>query len=55
MTKTSVAISREWFEEIKAEVEHSDEYYYTENGREYVEVDVNEEQFNEVSETKGWM
>ena len=51
----SVAISKEWFDEIKADVEYSDVFYYVECGKERVEVDVNEEQFNKVSTDKGWM
>lgn len=53
---TSVAINREWFNEIKSMVEYKDEYYYTDaSNRAMVEVDVNEEQFNKVSKELGWM
>ena len=50
----SIAISKEWFDEVKAEVEYRNEFYYVECAREYVEVDVDAEQFYKVSKAKGW-
>ncbi len=50
-----VAMCREWFEEIKREVAHEDVYFYTMEGREFVEVDVDYDKFVSVSTTYGWM
>ena len=44
-------IRKEWFKDIKNRVEHANEYEYDN----MVEVDVNEEQFIEVSKELGWM
>lgn len=52
---TGVAIRVEWFEEIKASVPHADPYFYTEQGINYVEVDVDEQLFEAVSKEMGWM
>lgn len=52
---TSISINKQWFEEVKNSISYNDPYFYTENGREYVEVDVNESQFNEISRELGWM
>ena len=51
----SYTIRAEWYNEIKNEVENTNAYFYTENGREYVEADFNEEQFETVSKKLGWM
>ena len=51
----SVVISKEWFDEIKANVYNRNALHFMENGRAYVEVDVAEDQFNRVSAEKGWM
>lgn len=50
-----VAMCREWFEEIKSEVAHEDVYFYTMEGREFVEVDVDYDKFVSVSTAYGWM
>jgi hypothetical protein len=51
----SYTIRKEWYEEIKNEVANADPYYYIENGTEYVEVDLDEEEFYRVSKELGWM
>lgn len=53
----TVATSEAWFNEIyeSGRVEMRNFFFYEENGRKYVEYDVNEEQFNEVSAELGWM
>ena len=53
----TVATSEVWFNEIyeSGRVEMRNFFFYEENGRKYVEYDVNEEQFNEVSKELGWM
>ena len=51
---TNITISKAWFEEIKNEVAYENEYYYTENGKDMVEVDVDLAEFDKVSEAKGW-
>lgn len=52
----SVAINKNWFEEIKASVPHKDPYFYNDlTFGEMVEVDVDEMLFNEVSKIMGWM
>ena len=51
----SVTIREEWFYEIKASVPHADPYFYTENGINYVEVDVDEQLFEAISKDMGWM
>ena len=51
---TNITISKAWFEDIKNEVAHAIPFYYTENGREKVEVDVDLAAFDKVSEEKGW-
>lgn len=52
---TTIAIRREWFEEVKNLVNYNDPYFYEDRGTQMVELDVNEEQFNEVSKELGWM
>ena len=50
------AISVEWYNEIKDRVTTADPYFYFESdGREYVEVFVNVEEFEQVSRELGWM
>lgn len=53
----TVATNEAWFNEIyeSGRVEMRNFFFYEENDRKYVEYDVNEEQFNEVSEELGWM
>ena len=57
MIMTSYTIRVEWYDEVKASglVEMVDPYFYEENNREMVEVDVDEEQFIKVSRELGWM
>lgn len=51
-----VAITKRWYDEIKGLVKMENEYFYTsEVWGEEVEVDVDEEEFNRVSEELGWM
>ena len=54
---TSVAINRDWYNEIKELVKTVDAYFYNRSwdGREMVEVDVEEEEFNRVSKELGWI
>ena len=46
---------KEWYNEIKNRVTITNPYFYTENGREYVEADVDEAEFEAVSRELGWM
>ena len=56
MTITSVAINKDWYNEIKELVNTADAYFYKDwDGREMVEVDVDEEEFNRVSKELGWI
>ena len=56
MTMTSVAINKEWYNEIRELVNTADAYFYKGwDGREMVEVDVEEEEFNRVSKELGWI
>lgn len=48
---TSYTIRKEWYEDIKNRVEHANEYEYNN----MIEVDVNENEFIEVSKELGWM
>ena len=50
-----VGISKEWYEDIKSEVRCENEFFYDRCGCQMVEVDVDENQFNEVSKKLGWM
>ena len=52
---TSVIISETWYNEIKNLIEVKDPYFFEEDGNKKVELDVNEREFNEVSEKLGWM
>lgn len=52
---TCMTIRKEWFEDIKVSVAYNDPYFYFENGTEYVEVDVDEDAFINVSSELGWM
>lgn len=53
---TSVAIRKEWYDEIKGLVATENAYFYDDRvWGEMVEVDVDEEQFNKVSRELGWM
>lgn len=49
------AIRKEWYEEIKGLVRMENEYFYTENGVTFVEVDVDVVRFVKVSRELGWM
>lgn len=51
----SVAISKAWYEDIEGLVPMNDPYFYSENGWDKVEVDVDEEEFNRVSMENSWM
>ena len=53
----TVATSEAWFNEVYEDgrVEMRDFFFYEENGRKYVEYDVNEAQFIKVSKELGWM
>ena len=46
---------KEWYNEIKDRVTIANPYFYVENGKEYVEADVNEKEFEEVSRELGWI
>ena len=49
-------IREEWFNEIKNEVPHANPYFYEEEGRTYVEVEIlNEDFFISLSKKLGWM
>lgn len=54
----SYAMRKEYYEAIKDRVTTADPYFYTETWgseeREMVEVDVNEEEFEAISEEMGW-
>jgi hypothetical protein len=53
---TSVAITKNWYNQIKGLVKMENEYFYTSPvWGEEVEVDVDEEEFNKVSRELGWM
>lgn len=52
---TSIIISEAWYNEIKDLVETKDPYFFEEDGRKKVELDVNEVEFDRVSEQLGWM
>ena len=54
---TSYAIPLEWYNEIKDRVPHGEPYFYEDKafGRTGVEVDVDEDIFNQVSKELGWM
>ena len=53
---TSVAITKNWYNQIKGLVKMENEYFYnSEVWGEEVEVDVDEEEFNRVSKELGWM
>lgn len=53
---TSVAINRDWYNEIKELVKTVDaDFYKGWDGREMVEVDVDKEEFNRVSKELGWI
>lgn len=56
-TMTRIATSEAWFNEVYEDgrVEMRDFFFYEENGRKYVEYDVNEAQFIKVSKELGWM
>lgn len=51
----NVAIRKEWYDEIKNLVKMKNEYFYTEFGAEFVEVDVDVFKFVQVSRELGWM
>jgi hypothetical protein len=51
----SVAITKAWFEDIKDRIYYEDPFFYMENGKECLELDVDEEEFNKVSLELGWM
>ena len=54
----SIAISKEWFEEVILGygLEYENAYEYTDElGRPMVEVDVEEETFDKGSKEEGWM
>lgn len=51
----TVAISKAWYEDIEHSVAMKDPYFYNEAGWEKVEVDVDEQEFNRISEEKGWI
>ena len=54
----SYAMRKEYYEAIKDRVATADSYFYTDTWgseeREMVEVDVNEEEFEAISEEMGW-
>lgn len=51
----SYTISRAHYEDIEQLVRMEDPFFYTQNGRELVEVDVDEDNFLMVSEELGWI
>ena len=51
----AIQITREWFDAIKERVEYSDPYFYHLDGKDWVEVDVEEEAFKQVSKELGWL
>ena len=51
----SVAITKAWFEDIEDKVYFEDPFFYMADGRECVELDVDEDEFNRVSLELGWM
>ena len=48
-------ITKTWYEDIEDLVRTEDPFFYMENGREMVEVDVDEEEFLRISEDLGWL
>ena len=52
---TSITINKNWYNEIKTLVKTTNPYFYTENGVEMVEVDVDETAFDKASKEMGWM
>ena len=52
----NVSITKAWFEEIKNRVKHANAYEVTDGAyKGKIEVDVDIEEFNKVSEELGWM
>lgn len=51
----TVAISKAWYEDIMDYVTMKDPYFYDEAGWAKVEVDVDETEFNRISEERGWV
>lgn len=54
MMNNNVTISKEWYEDVKAEVVMIDPFFFKECGRDCVEVEVGAN-FEEVSKEKGWI
>ena len=54
-TRTTITISKAWYEDVCEAITMVDPYFYTENGVEMVEVDVDESEFNRISEDLGWI
>ena len=54
---TDMIISKEWYEEVLATgaVEMFDPYEFEENGRIYMEIYTDREQFDKISEELGWL
>ena len=54
--KNAVQIPLCWYEEIEDRVENENPYFFRmDDGAEWVEVDVNMEQFTKVSKELGWI
>ena len=52
---TTITISKAWYEDVCDAITMVDPYFYTEDGVEMVEVDVDESEFNRISEDCGWI
>lgn len=53
---TNVAINKDWYNEVKELINTADAYFYNDwSGREMVEVDVEEEEFDRISKELGWI
>lgn len=52
---TTITISKAWYEDVCEAIAMADPYFYTEDGVEMVEVDVDESEFNRISEDFGWI
>ena len=52
---TTITISKAWYEDVCEAIAMVDPYFYTEDGVEKVEVDVDESEFNRISEDLGWI
>lgn len=51
----AIQITKEWFDAIKERVEYSDPCFFQLDGKDWVEVDVEEQTFQRVSKELGWL